>query len=188
MICWPRGLAVLFAFAAMGMSGTAAQQTPVWTDIDCAQSQLVAPEGVKCRATQIYSGSASQISGAGGKGERRQWASFGIVGGSKLYVHCLEEVSVKSSAEAGALEQSIRNLSPYAKRARDFSAQISLNDGNYQTFFSEAGEKCVAVRKFGPSRPKGYKWIVQASKCAPAGKGLSQDEIGQFIAQVNFRG
>jgi len=165
----------------------AAQETPVWADVDCAQSLLVAPSGLKCRSTQIYSGSASQISGAGGKGQRRQWASFGVVNGSKIYVHCLDEVAAGSSAEAGPLDQSIRNISPYAKRANNFSEQKALNDANYETFTSEAGENCVAARKLGPVRKRGFKWIVHASKCAPVGKQLSEGEIGQFIGQIGFR-
>jgi hypothetical protein len=177
------GIGCLLAFAG----AAAAQETPVWADVDCAQSLLVAPSGLKCRSTQIYSGSASQISGAGGKGQRRQWASFGIVNGSKIYVHCLDEVAAASSAEAGPLDQSIRSISPYAKRADNFSEQKSLNDANYETFTSEAGESCVAARKFGPARKRGFKWIVHASKCAPVGKQLSEGEIGQFVGQIGFR-
>jgi hypothetical protein len=169
------------------VDAAAAQETPVWADVDCAQSLLVAPSGLKCRSTQIYSGSASPISGAGGKGQRRQWASFGLVNGSKIYVHCLDEVAAGSSAEAGPLDQSIRNISPYAKRANNFSEQKTLNDANYETFTSEAGENCVGARKFGPVRKRGFKWIVHASKCAPLGKQLSEAEIGQFVGQIGFR-
>jgi hypothetical protein len=185
---WFRRAAILFAFAGVDISAAIAQETPVWTDIDCSQSQLVTPPGLKCRSTQIYAGSTSAISGAGGGGQRRQWVSFGVVSNSKIYAHCLDEIGSKSYAVTSALESTIKNLSPYAKNARDFSPPAQLNGTDYTTFTSEAGERCVAVRRLGPVQGRGYKWIVEASKCLSVGKALSQDDIGQFIAQVNFRG
>jgi hypothetical protein len=109
------------------------------------------------------------------------------VAGSKIYVHCLDEIGAQSYAVTVPLEQSIKNISPYAKNAKGFSEQMTLNDGNYETFTSESGESCVAVRKFGQARGKGYKWIVHASECVPIGKRFSQDDIGQFMSQVGFR-
>jgi hypothetical protein len=69
-----------------------AQETPIWTDMDCAQSKIVAPAGLKCRATQEFTRSDSPISGANGGGIFRRWVAFGVIGGNKLYYQAAEAI------------------------------------------------------------------------------------------------
>ena len=72
-----RSLLVASLAIVATVSATSAQDTHAWSDIDCSQSKIVAPAGLKCRATQEYSGSSSaKFSAIGaGQGVFRGWAT-----------------------------------------------------------------------------------------------------------------
>jgi hypothetical protein len=158
-------LLIAVSVFAMCMPIAVAQEAPAWSDIACSQSKLVAPAGLKCRSTQVYSGSSS-----GGMAQRRNWASFGIASDNKIFLYVVEEVSTKASFEPGALEHSIRRVSPEARNGRAFSAQKELNGGNYETFTSAAGGNCIAIRKLGTARKRGFEWVVEGTTCALRGR------------------
>lgn len=176
------------AMAVFASLEVAAQDTPHWSDMDCAQSKLVTPAGLKCRATQEYSGgsnTSSSSSGAGGMS--REWAKVGTVDGSKLYYYAKEAVAQTSSVFPIVLEDGLKRVSPQAKGASNFSQSAPLAGGDYLKFTSASGDVCIGIRKNGSSRSKGFKWILLASKCVPKGKSISDEEIGRFISAANFR-
>ena len=184
--------AIVWAFVGLcqglAVSGAMAQETPVWSDIQCSQSKLVAPAGLRCRVTQAYSGSNSLISGAGPGGVDKQWAAYGALDDAKIYVFVKEKVSPNGGIVLNlTLQQNIMGLSPYAKDARNFGALGNMNGGDYQNFDSATGEHCIAIRKVGSSRAVGYRWVLLASKCVAPGKSLSDADAGLFMTSTNFR-
>ena len=76
---WMAGAMALIAMAPV-VAG--AQEAPKWSDVDCAQSHIVGPTGLKCRATQVYSGGTKATSNAGG--QTQHWSMVGTVNGAKL--------------------------------------------------------------------------------------------------------
>jgi len=166
--------------------GAGAQETPIWSDIDCSQSKLVAPAGLRCRATQEYSGGSRVASGSGAGGISRDWAMIGTINGSKLYYFGKEALTSKSSIFPYVLADGVKSLSPQGKGATGFSAPAQSAGGNYLRFKSAAGESCIGILKEGSARPKGFKWILIASKCVPVGKSIPDPDITSFIAAADF--
>ena len=176
--------AVLLLLGVIGLAGPApAQDKAVWGDVDCAQSKIIAPSGLKCRATQEYALGIRTIG--------RLWAAFGTLGGVKLYYY-VADVSSTVGRGAGvttsALDTSLTSVSPQGKNATGFSALLSRSGADFLTFTSAAGEPCVGIRKFGPrGGDSGYKWILYATRCSPKGKPVSEQAIEKFITDAGYR-
>jgi hypothetical protein len=167
--------------------GALAQQIRVWADVDCAQSKIAAPAGLKCRATQETSGGTGNISGAGAGGMFRRWSAFGTLRGVKFYYHLSEATSLKAEIrESASLEDGVKNMSPQGKEAKDFSTMTHRAGVDLLTFASAAGEPCVGIRRYGPSALTGYKWILNATRCTPKGKPASEAEIDKFISEADY--
>ncbi|HTB39365.1 MAG TPA: hypothetical protein VK777_19910 [Reyranella sp.] len=168
--------------------GALAQQYPVWANIDCAQTKIAAPAGLKCRATQETSGGIGNISGAGAGGMFRRWSAFGTLHGAKLYYHLSEATSLRAEIrETASLEDGVKKLSRQGKEAKDFSTMTHRAGVDLLTFASAAGEPCVGIRRYGPSAQTGYKWILNATRCTPKGSPASEAEIDKFIAEAGYR-
>lgn len=149
---------------------------------------IVAPAGLKCRATQEYAGGTGNIAGAGAGGTFRRWATFGTVGGNKYYYYIIEGIGGRSHIVAEAsLQAALINLSPEGKGAKDFSQLSNLNGGDFLRFVSATGGACVGIRKYGPSSSGGFKWILYATRCAQRGKTISDSDIGNLITATGYR-
>jgi hypothetical protein len=164
--------------------GAFAQETHKWSDIDCTQSRIAATAGLKCRATQEYSGGQG-VSGAGAGGTFRNWSAFGTLGGVKFYYRIAEATSLKATIqETLSLESGIKSIS---KDAKDFSALKNRGGVDFLTFVSAKGESCVGIRRYGPSTQTGYKWILNATRCSPKDRPASEAEIDKFISEADYR-
>lgn len=184
-----RTLPVASMFLVVAGFAASAQQSQTWSDLDCSQSKIVAPAGLRCRATQEFSGSSSaKFSAVGaGQGVFRGWATYGTKDGVRLYYSVGQGVTTNSNQSISyTLEQQAKS-SPYAKDARDFTPAAAMSGSDYLRFTSAAGEACAAIRKKGPVRGSGYAWVLVATKCVPKGKTISDQEIGEFIAAADFR-
>jgi hypothetical protein len=181
----------LMVLAGIGLSaGVCAQPKAVWSDIDCSQSKIVAPPGLKCRATQEMAGSnTAKFAGAGGaQGIFREWLTIGKKDGVKLYYLGHETIGTNSyKAVYLTLEEEIRDRSPYAKDGRSFTPNSTMAGGDYIRFTNGQGEACVAIRKVGPVQAKGYKWVLLANECVPAGNAISDGDIARLISTADFR-
>lgn len=176
--------AIIAAVIGFSMSAVA-QNAAVWSDIDCSQSKIVTPSGLRCRVTNEMAGSNSGR--FTGQGVFRTWATFGKKGGNKLYYLVYEAVSSNSDKEVFmTLQDEIKGLSPYAKDGRDFTSPSQTNGGDYVRFIGGDNGQCVAIRKVGPIQGRGYKWVLFANECVPPGKGISDQQIGQFIQAADF--
>ena len=177
-------LAMLFVFSLSGQGR--AQETRVWSDIGCTESKIIAPSGLKCRATQDYAG--GQIQSSNGQGTFRRWATAGTLNGVKLYYHVTEATGIKSSIRQDlSLEKAIKSLSPEGKRAKGFSELTRRGGVDAMTFTSRDDESCIGIHKFGPSTKTGYHWIMAATRCAAKGRGASDPEIDRFISEAGYR-
>lgn len=105
--------------------------------------------------------------------------------GVKLYYYVIEATSPQSSIrETNSLETGMQGIN---KGAKDFSAMVKRGGADFVTFTSASGEPCAGMRKYGPSSKTGFKWIMNATRCAPKGKPASDAETDKFIADAGYR-
>jgi len=170
-------------------SGAVAQNAQVWSDIDCAQSPIIAPAGLRCRATNEVNGSSdARFSKGSGGGIFKNWATFGKKDGVELYYMIYDTIGPHSSKTVfRQLDEEIRSLSPYAKGGKDFTPPAPMNGADYSRFTGATGDACVVARKTGPVQGAGFKWVLFANKCVPPGKTISDAELGQFISAMGYR-
>jgi hypothetical protein len=74
------------------------------------------------------------------------------------------------------------------KNAKDFAATAAIAGGDYARFTGAADDACVAVRKHGSPRSKGFRYYILATKCVPKGQTISDADIASLMAAANFRG
>lgn len=187
---WLRIVPVLCVLAmGVGLNGASAQETRKWADVDCTQSKIVAPSGLKCRATQLYSGSDSKVMGAGAGGQFQRWTAFGtLADGSQAFFYASEAAEPQSWTRPNAsLEDVVRGFNRDFQSARDFTQLAQVSGGDYQRFTSPKGEACVAIRKLGTAQSAGYQWFLVAGKCSAKGASISEAEISDFLASTGFR-
>jgi hypothetical protein len=178
---------LLFGLAAFVSVSTSAfaQETPVWSDVDCAQSKIVAPAGFKCRATQeYYGGQGTASSDAGGK--FRQWSASATLNNVRLYYFLHEAIGGRSNITATeSLEERIKQLG--RKADKNFSQTLPMAGGDYVRYEGPAGQPCVGIRKYGPSTSIGFRWIMAGTRCAQKDKTISDQDIASFIASADYR-
>ena len=172
--------------AVIGLSTSAvAQNAVVWSDIDCSQSKIVTPSGLKCRMTEEING--SRDGRFNGQGVFRNWATLGKKCGRKLYYLAYEGIGPQSYKQVFlTLEEEIKERSPYAKSGRDFTSPSQISDGDYVRFIASDNGQCVAIRKVGPTQGRGYKWVLFGNECVAPGKGISDQEIARFMQAADF--
>ena len=172
----------------VSMSGSSwSQDTEKWADIDCAKSRFVNTQGLKCRATQEFAGASGPVSGAGAGGQFQRSSAFGTSDGAKVFYMVTETISTQSSVRTTrSLEEALRTTAA-GKDGRAFSAMTSRRGVDYMTFSSAASESCIGLRRYGPSRGDGFKWILYGTRCAPKGKPTSSEDIDAFISTADYR-
>ena len=177
------GAIVLICLFA-GTPGTA-QQTAKFAKIDCGSSKLVMPPKLICLASNEVGGDVSWGSGGG---LFKYWNAIGKVGGSKVYLYAVESVDASSEVRLNAaLSDSINIITPYPKPATDFSGLKKIADADYVSFKSGDGNSCAAIRKVGPARGTGYRWVLFGLLCAPSGKTPADVDISSFVGSMGFR-
>jgi hypothetical protein len=181
-----------WAAAAILLSTTCpdarAQEAPKWSDVDCAQSHIVGPPGLKCRQTQVYSGgNSTKSTSAGAGGQSQHWSMSGTVNKAKVFYFMKEAVSQGSSIFPTALQEAVAEFSPVGKGAKDFSSPVPLGDGDYARFTDARNEACVAVRKNGPARTAGYRYYLLATKCVPGKQAISEAEAAELLSSFSAR-
>jgi hypothetical protein len=181
-----------FVFLALAVGTFAAvwtaafsQETHVWSDVDCNQSRIAVPAGFKCRATQEYSGGQG-TSGSGAGGMFRSWTAKGTINNVRLHYYLHEAIASRSTIVTTAtLEERIRQLE--AKGGKNFGPTTPMAGADYVRYEGSAGQPCVGVRRYGPSRLTGFKWIMMGTRCVEKGKAISDQDVGIFIASVDVR-
>ena len=96
-------------------SGAVAQEPIVWSDIDCALTKIVVPQGLRCRETN-EAGTRGRATSTG-IGVAKSWSAFGTVQQVKLYYHVHQVLSPRSR-RAGQFTEVLRNLSSTPRRPR----------------------------------------------------------------------
>jgi hypothetical protein len=179
-------LAALVGGLIAGFSTCArAQETIVWSDVDCAQSKLVIPAGLKCRSTNTVGTRGAPTSTGGG--QVKYWSASGILQQVKLYYYVNEIVSMTSNVKVGQLVDDIRLISPQAKSASNMSGLEKKGDADLVTFNNSQNDNCVGIRKYGSSRGGGYSWVLYATRCTPPARKASDADVSAFIAGAGFR-
>lgn len=181
-----RGLAL----SALGSisAGAFAQQTPVLSDIDCARSKMAVPAGLRCQATQNFSGFPGGWQGDAG-GTYRTWTASGAPAGVQLLYLMTEVTSMDVGLNPSVtLQDLIRSEMADGKEARDFSALANRGGADFMTFTAATGDSCVGVRRYGPTAGVGYQWILSAVRCEPRGRATTEADIDRFIAGATVRG
>ena len=174
---------------SVGQTDVRAQEARKWAEIDCAQSKIVAPAGLKCRTTQLYSGSDSKTMGAGAGGQFQRSTAFGTLpDGSQVFYYVSEAGEPQSWTRPNAsLEDVVRGFNRSFQSAKDFTQLAQLNGGDYQRFTNPKGEACVAIRKVGGAQSAGYQWYLVAGRCAVNGASISEAEVADFLKRADVR-
>lgn len=169
-----------FAWVALmmlaGATTASAQETHVWTEVDCALSRVAPLPGATCRTTNVAAGSEV----AGGRSQRHAVAGTTPLG----YVYILMTEAIDSAASIATLKNAMDYLKLINKRAADgasWSAVSRHGGADYHTFKSNEAEACVGFRKFGDRRSAGYAWIMAGLLCAPRGEELQHAHLATFI-------
>ncbi|MBI3196041.1 MAG: hypothetical protein HYZ40_00750 [Rhodospirillales bacterium] len=180
--------ALTVAGLALVWVGTAlAQDTPRWSDIDCAQSRLATPPGLQCKATQNYAGGDRSSGSAGGT--FRRFLASGRMAGAGVFYYLAEATSLGASVMEGAsLQKDIRSEMTDGNMIHEFSPMGNRGGADYMTFMTGAGNSCVGIRRYGPSQGDGYKWILYGVSCDPRGRTITEAEIDGFISGASYRG
>lgn len=174
---------LLFTLAATPVPSFA-QDTPVWSAIDCAQSKIAAPAGLRCQATQNYAGGQSGWAADAG-GTYRNWMTRGHIDGVEYFYVLTEATSPGASiSPSSTLHDSIRKEMVDGKDVKNFSSLEHREGADFITFNAASGASCVAIRRYGPGD---YQWILNAVRCEPRGRTTNQGEIDRFIAGATYR-
>jgi hypothetical protein len=184
-----KGLLAAALASGLGLVAAAAvgQQTARWHDIDCRQSRIAAPPGLKCRATQNYAGGQSGWDADAG-GTFRRWLALGDRDGVGLFYYLAEATSLEASVmEGSSLQKDIRSEMRDGNMLHDFSPLGHRLGADYMTFTSASGHACVGIRRYGPSQGAGYKWILYGVRCDPRGGAITDAQIDSFISEAGYR-
>jgi hypothetical protein len=173
------------AGAFLALAPAAAQQTAKFARIDCAASRLLMPANFICLASNEVAG---DLPGSMGGGLFKYWNAIGKIGSRQGYVYGVESMDAQSEVRiTQALEDAVDIITPYAKPASHFSGLKKVGDADTEIYTGGAGESCVVVRKLGPARSTGYRWVAFGLLCDPAGKTLAANELSSFVQNVGFR-
>jgi hypothetical protein len=163
----------------------AAQQTLVWSDIDCAKSKLVIPAGLKCKETNTVG--TRNASKSDGSGLTKRWSAYGTLQQAKIYYYVHDDFDPKSWVQVGPFASEIQTVSAQAKGATNITGPDKRGDTDVITFTNAQNDNCVGIRKYGPARGGGYSWLLYGTRCTPAATKASDAEINAFISGVSFR-
>jgi len=175
-------MAVSIVLAAGWVASTAAQDAYTWSDINCAESRLVALPNGKCRATNIVSGGSD---GAGG--QFRRWSTFSA-SGPYAFISMHEALIARShifTRQTGI--EYLKAINAVARDGVEFG-DVQRHDGaDYYLFKSSARNECVGFRRYGPVRGEGYAWIMGGVTCEPNRAPLSKPRVSAFIEAGKVR-
>jgi hypothetical protein len=138
------------------------------SDIDCSQTHIVAPAGLRCRESNVV-GTRGLATSTGG-GQIKRWTSYGTVKQAKLYYYAQQVLSPRTYIQVGVMAEKIRGISPEAKNASSMSERTERSGVDFLTFVGAKGESCVGLRKIGPSTSAGAAWVLYATRCTPRGR------------------
>ena len=174
-------MAASAALAVGSVASAAAQDAYKWSDINCAESRLVALPNGKCRATNVVSGGDS----AGG--QFRNWSTFSA-SGPYAFIQLFESQAARSHVYTR--QTGIEYLKAITNVARDGLefGDVQRHDGtDYYLFKSSTRNECVGFRRYGPARGAGYAWIMGGVTCEPNRAPLSKARISGFIESAKVR-
>jgi hypothetical protein len=183
-----------FAFTVPPVA-TLAQAEFVWSDIDCAKSRIIAPDGLKCRATQNYPGGSANDAAAGDKAVFHAWSTYGTRDDVKLYYFLSEAMSPGTFHHpTKSLAEIMVNRGAQGDDTKNFSRPRITIGGDYITFTSSKGEaysgvlhSCLGVRKLGPEEDDGYKWALYATRCVPGQQDMTEADAIRFLAETGYK-
>jgi hypothetical protein len=173
------------ALIAASATCASAQEKIIWSDMDCSQSRLVIPARLKCRETNLFGTRGAPTSTGGG--QVKAWSASGILQQAKLYYYVIEAVDTQSGVQVGRLGDDVRIISPQARAVGEMSGIERKGAAAVVTFVNTAKDDCVGIRKYGPNRSGGYRWVLYATRCTPAGRKASSADNNAFIADACFR-
>jgi hypothetical protein len=183
-------LVVLTVSALLPVSALA-QETVKWADIDCAQSKIQGPTGLRCRATQEYSGgtiSEAKINtkGIGAGGTFRHWNKVGSINGVKFFYFLKEATSIGSLILSTRFELTVKEMIYYGQGATDFSAPSPIAGGDFLRFVDHDGENCMATRKIGAvAGNAGNRWYLIATQCVRKGRTIPDTDAAALLASAD---
>jgi len=181
-----RSIGVLVMLGALWLPAVASGQAGSvdWIDIDCAQSRIGPTDGLRCRATDKLTSDALST----GEGLYRFWNAAGSKKDTKYYYYVVEALSAKAAIVARQdLPDAVRGRSPQGRGSANMSEVSQWQGADVVSFESAAKEPCIGIRKTGPGNAQGARWVLYATRCVPAGRTVTEDEIATFVRQARVR-
>jgi hypothetical protein len=160
-------------------AGPAQTRTYTWTDIDCRQSRIAAPQDVKCRATNV-------VTNEGNVGVFRQWAAFGNTPQGYQHIFLWEAQNDFSYLNADqTTPEFLAWMYENGQFARSFTSPVHERGADYSLFQGgKRGWSCAGFRRLGQPQRGGYQSITGGILCAPPGKTLTNEQVARFIGDV----
>jgi hypothetical protein len=177
-----RRVAVAALAMMLPMATTSAQTSYGWSDVDCAQSRIVAPQGATCQATNVYTGRDA----AGGAGRRHLVRRVSLQGWSLIVISEAIDTGAYIATRTATVDY-LKALDKRVSDGSDWSAGTSADGIPTYTFRSTEDETCVGFRKLGEARSLGHAWLMHGLLCLPKGHALSPTETGRFIDSARVR-
>jgi hypothetical protein len=178
-VVWLSCLMLSFAWA---QEAPAQIRSYSWADIDCGQSRIPAPAGLKCRATNV-------VTNEGNIGVFRQWAAFGNRPQGYEHIFLWE-------AQNGFSYLNVDQTTPEflawmyenGHFAKNFTTPNNYRGADYSLFQDgQRGWSCAGFRRLGQPQRGGYQSITGGILCAPPGKTLTGQQVTGFIDGVQLQ-
>jgi len=179
-----RAIAVIVLVGILSLPmDTQAQQLKDWTDIDCAKSKILLPEGhgLRCRTVEY----APQDQGTSG-GAFTRFNAYSRADSGKTTFYLLTEATIGGYVYSSGMLQVLKTF-PAGKDAHSISEPLARDGINYLRFTARTGENCVAARKLGPGHSMGYRWILIASHCGQSAVTLAPQQEQAFMDTMRVR-
>jgi hypothetical protein len=182
---WSIGIAVL-GLATVGLVASAsAQDTLVWSPIDCAQSKIIGPTKLKCESTQEYHGGNALNAHAGPEGSFQHWRMYGTIDKVWFCYFLKEATATGSSILPVTLDKAVRDNCPQGRHATKYSEVAAIGGGDYARFTNTDGYACIVTRKVGAATKLGNKWYLLALKCVRNSPPLPDSDAAALLAAAN---
>ncbi|MFI5001764.1 MAG: hypothetical protein ACHQK9_17930 [Reyranellales bacterium] len=160
-------------------------QTGAWSDVECAQSDIVLNKYTKCQRQAPYAGDE-------GRGEfHSQIATYRSLS-EFVYVYLLKpritfySASVKIDPEVRErfLARPVPNNSG---KTSDFSETIRLSNGHAKTFLYSPDWKCFSFSKDAPLRGVGAAYFLVGFACGKTPAWHTSEAMTAFIQKVDVK-
>ena len=149
-----------------------------WRDIDCANSKIGGPSGLKCRQYGPYHSGGCQTTVSN---------RYGEIEGRRVLGRLRQSSNCHSLAESmPEFAESLKTLFGKALEGATWDAP-RLFQQQYVLTGQHKNRACVAFRIYGPAQGRGHQYHLSGYNCKPEGQitAYTDDEIREALAMFS---